>query len=362
MSGTPWLFRMRWVDLLFMHRPVPADALRPLIPPGLELDTFEGRAWLGVVPFGMQDVAPRFLPAPPGPGAFPELNVRTYVRRRGRGGVWFLSLDAGSRLAVEGARAAFHLPYYQASMSSTTEAGWVEYCSERNDPRGQQAASPAGIGRSGRRRLRHAALSPRSSPTVLACMPWTGPGGCHGPRSATRPGRSSRRRPRSSATRWPPRTGIELRAEAPLLHFAKRLDVVAWLPRRIRTGASLPERPLRARRPRRSRPGGSAGARSHSGCHRARRDGRSAGTAPTERPTPPRPIKPCNGPRPGAQRLARRPRDRSAAPTRRSSPSSRRAARSSTTSGRLAESTGPTAHRAHFSDEPGRRRPQRHLP
>jgi len=82
-SGTPSRFRMRWVDLLFMHWPVPADALRPLIPPGLELDTFEGRAWLGVVPFGMQDVAPRFLPAPPGPGAFPELNVRTYVRRRG---------------------------------------------------------------------------------------------------------------------------------------------------------------------------------------------------------------------------------------------------------------------------------------
>ena len=85
MSGTPWLFRMRWVDLLFMHWPVPADALRPLIPAGLELDTYDGRAWLGVVPFGMEGVAPRFLPAPPGPGAFPELNVRTYVRRRGRG-------------------------------------------------------------------------------------------------------------------------------------------------------------------------------------------------------------------------------------------------------------------------------------
>ena len=124
MSGTPWLFRMRWVDLLFMHWPVPADALRPLIPPGLELDTYEGRAWLGVVPFGMEDVAPRFLPAPPGPGAFPELNVRTYVRRRGRGGVWFLSLDAGSRLAVEG-RAGRLPPAVLPGHHVVDDGGWL---------------------------------------------------------------------------------------------------------------------------------------------------------------------------------------------------------------------------------------------
>jgi len=72
---------MRWLDLLFAHWPVPIEALRPLIPDSLELDTFGGEAWLGIVPFRMADVAPRFLPSPPGPGAFPELNVRTYVRR-----------------------------------------------------------------------------------------------------------------------------------------------------------------------------------------------------------------------------------------------------------------------------------------
>ena len=139
MSGSPWVVRMRWVDLLFAHWPVPLEMLRPLVPEGLEIDTFDGQAWVGVVPFRMEDVAPRFLPAPPGPGAFPEINVRTYVRRAGRGGVWFLSLDAGSRLAVAGARKAFHLPYYRARMSSTTEAGWVEYRAERTDPRGRDA-------------------------------------------------------------------------------------------------------------------------------------------------------------------------------------------------------------------------------
>jgi uncharacterized protein YqjF (DUF2071 family) len=232
-SAKPWLFRMRWVDLLFMHWPVPADVLRPFIPPGLELDTYEGRAWLGVVPFGMEDVAPRFLPAPPGPGAFPELNVRTYVRRRGRGGVWFLSLDAGSRLAVEGARGAFHLPYYRASMSSTTEAGWVEYRCERADPRGG-AASFAG-------RYRPVGSMEVAAPGSLAAF-LTDRLGLYAVDGA---GRLSWTAIRHAA--WPLQPavaeierntmahaqGIELPTDAPLLHFAKRLDVVAWWPRRI---------------------------------------------------------------------------------------------------------------------------------
>ena len=83
MSGTPWLFRMRWVDLLFMHWPVPAETLRPLIPAGLELETFEGRGVARGRAVRMEDVAPRFLPAPPGPAPFPELNVRTYVAGTG---------------------------------------------------------------------------------------------------------------------------------------------------------------------------------------------------------------------------------------------------------------------------------------
>ena len=151
MSGTPWLFRMRWVDLLFMHWPVPADALRPLIPAGLELDTFDGRAWLGVVPFGMEDVAPRVPAGAARSGRLSRAQRSDLRPSAWAGGVWFLSLDAGSRLAVEGARAAFHLPYFRATMSSTTEAGWVEYRSERDGPaRAERRPSPGAIGRSGR--------------------------------------------------------------------------------------------------------------------------------------------------------------------------------------------------------------------
>jgi uncharacterized protein len=142
-SGRPWVMRMRWVDLLFAHWPVPVDALRPLVPGGLEIDTFEGRAYLGIIPFRMEDVAPRGLPAPPLAGSFLEVNVRTYVREGDRAGVWFLSLDASSRLAVEGARAGFHLPYYRAAMSLEHDGPAVTFGSMRVDRRGRPAAMTA---------------------------------------------------------------------------------------------------------------------------------------------------------------------------------------------------------------------------
>ena len=240
MSAPPWLFRMRWVDLLFAHWPVPAEALRPLVPSGLEIDAFEGQAWLGVVPFRMEDVAPRFLPAPPGPGAFPELNVRTYVTRRGHpgapGGVWFLSLDAGSRIAVEGARAAFHLPYFNALMSVETRAGWVGYRSERVDPRGDTAVLEG--------RYRPIGPVDLAKPGSLAAF-LTDRRGLY---ASDRAGRLSWTAIRHAA--WPLQPaeaeitantmadahGLELPAQDPLLHFAKRLDVVGWWPRRVGGG------------------------------------------------------------------------------------------------------------------------------
>jgi uncharacterized protein YqjF (DUF2071 family) len=237
---------MRWVDLLFAHWPVPVEALQPLVPAGLEIDTYEGRAWLGVVPFRMEDVAPRFLPAPPGPGAFPELNVRTYVTRGGRGGVWFLSLDAGSRLAVEVARAAFHLPYYRADMSADTDAGWVDYRSERTDSRGAAAVFdahyrpigpvvPAWVGSleaflTDRRGLYATDPAGRISWTAIRHAPWP-----------LQPAEAEILVNTMAASH-----GIALPTSPPLLHFAKRLDVQAWWPRPIRTVTAPPSRPVRS--------------------------------------------------------------------------------------------------------------------
>jgi hypothetical protein len=148
---------MVWEDLLFEHWPVPAELLRPLVPDGLELETRDGSAWLGVVPFRMRGVRLRGTPAFPWVGAFPELNVRTYVRHGDRPGVWFFSLDADQPLAVSVARRLWHLGYVWAEMSCRREEGWVAYrCRRRGAvpgeaewhgryrPTGAEVAAPKG--------------------------------------------------------------------------------------------------------------------------------------------------------------------------------------------------------------------------
>jgi len=122
---------MRWVDLAFLHWRVDAEALRPLIPAALEIDTFDGSAWIAVTPFRMTDVHPVALPPIPTMRDFPELNVRTYVRHGAHAGVWFFSLDAASHLAVLGARAITGLPYFHASMLQRRIRDDVHYESVR---------------------------------------------------------------------------------------------------------------------------------------------------------------------------------------------------------------------------------------
>ncbi len=115
----PWVMQQRWNDLLFAHWPMPPAAIARTLPENLVADTFDGSAWLGVVPFGMDRIRLHGLPTVPGARAFPELNLRTYVRERGsnRTGVFFYSLDASNPLAVAIARGIFHLPYFWAHMS-----------------------------------------------------------------------------------------------------------------------------------------------------------------------------------------------------------------------------------------------------
>ena len=125
---TPWVLSMLWHDLLFLHWPIRRDVIRPMIPRPLDLDTFDGWCWIGVVPFRMTGVRPRYLPLPL---AFPELNVRTYVKTPGRSGVWFFSLDAASWIAVRAARAWYGLPYYDARMSVQMEGDAIRYQSAR---------------------------------------------------------------------------------------------------------------------------------------------------------------------------------------------------------------------------------------
>jgi uncharacterized protein YqjF (DUF2071 family) len=129
-----WTWRQSWNELLFAHWPVPAEELRSLVPASLKIQQFDGTSWVGVVPFRMAGVMRRPFPDLPGVSAFPELNLRLYVERDGKPGVWFLSLDAGNRLAVWAARRFFHLPYHFAEIHQLTDRDTIRFhCSRRQD-------------------------------------------------------------------------------------------------------------------------------------------------------------------------------------------------------------------------------------
>lgn len=127
--------RPQWNNLLFLHWDFAPELVAPLLPAGLELDLFEGRAYVGLVPFEMERVIPRFVPDLGRFGhfysRFAELNVRTYVTRDGVPGVWFFSLHAASSLAVLTARAWFNLPYFKARMRMRAANGGFDFWSKR---------------------------------------------------------------------------------------------------------------------------------------------------------------------------------------------------------------------------------------
>ena len=221
---TPWFLSMRWHDLLFAHWPVRVDSIRPLIPGILDIETFDGSAWIGVVPFQMTRVRPRYVPIPL---AFPELNVRTYVKYKDKSGVWFFSLDAANWLAVRAAR-WLGLPYYYARMTVTIHTADIQYESVRT----HKNASPSEF--SGR----YAPTSPVYHPAPGTLDRWlTERYALFGARRADRVVFGE-----IHHAQWPlQRAEIELRKNTmtlalglilpdtkPLCHFARYQEVVAW--------------------------------------------------------------------------------------------------------------------------------------
>lgn len=131
---SPWIMSQVWHELLFAHWALPVEVIQPFIPSGLKLDTFDGKAWLAVVPFRMSGVRPRCVPSVPGLSAFLELNVRTYVTLDNKPGVLFLSLDAANNIAVKAARMLYLLPYFWANMTMTQDHKGFHYHSHRREP------------------------------------------------------------------------------------------------------------------------------------------------------------------------------------------------------------------------------------
>jgi uncharacterized protein YqjF (DUF2071 family) len=140
-AGRP-VMRQIWCHLGFLHWRVEPAAVAGLLPPGLNVDTFDGAAWVGIVPFTIPLTRTGWLGMPMAL-AFHEINLRTYVHRNGRDpGVWFFSLDATSRLAVAGARFWYGLPYFAAEITlqigtdPASGLATIDYLSWRRDVTG----------------------------------------------------------------------------------------------------------------------------------------------------------------------------------------------------------------------------------
>jgi uncharacterized protein YqjF (DUF2071 family) len=133
-----WTMGQTWEDLLFAHWRVPVDELRAHVPAELEIETHDGSGWVTVAPFRLTALRVRGLLPLPGASSFLELNVRTLVNAGGeKPGIWFFSLDASSRLAVQAARRLYKLPYFHARMSATRRGEWVDYECARVDEAGR---------------------------------------------------------------------------------------------------------------------------------------------------------------------------------------------------------------------------------
>ncbi|HLO68284.1 MAG TPA: DUF2071 domain-containing protein [Holophaga sp.] len=139
----PWFLSMRWLDVAFLHWPVPAEALARRLPRGLTLDTFQGTAWLSVVPLVVEGARLRWFPPLPGVSSYLELSVRTFVTDGRRPGIWCLSVDADSALVVRAARIHPRLPYLRARLAHVRGEGWVHFACWRTH-RGAKDASFSG--------------------------------------------------------------------------------------------------------------------------------------------------------------------------------------------------------------------------
>jgi uncharacterized protein len=237
MPSTPWLMTQTWHHVLFLHWPVDDRMLRELLPAGLELDVYEGQAYVAITPFYMTNVAPRGIPAVPKLSSMPEVNVRTYVTAKGIPGIYFFSLDAANSLAVGAARTMFHLPYYSARMNVEERDGWIHYRSRRTTPGSRPAELRGryrGVGaaqQAVRGSLEYFLTERYCLYSFDASFHMHRVDIHHGPWDLTLAEAELDLNTMADANR------IRLPAVSPLAHYARRQDTVVWPPRRVDKGA-----------------------------------------------------------------------------------------------------------------------------
>ena len=229
----PWMQAQTWDDLLFAHWPIPVEIMRRLVPQALTLDTFDGQAWLGVVPFGISGFRARFVKPIPGFAGFLETNLRTYVTRDGTPGVFFFSLDAARRWAVKGARAVYHLPYFHATMRWSHEDQWIRYDSQRIH-RGAPPAVFSGRYRPTGDAQRHAPhtldywLTERYCLYAVDARGNVFRAGIQHPQWRLQPAELE-----IETNTLAQAAGLTLPDVPPLLHFSRRQAVIVWPPVRV---------------------------------------------------------------------------------------------------------------------------------
>ncbi len=231
MPSGPWIMKQRWHDLLFAHWPIAPDKLRSLVPSELELDLYDGSAWVAVAPFWMSGIRGRLAPPLPFFNTFCELNVRTYVRYKSIPGVYFFSLDAGSALAVLGARASYKLPYFHAAMLVRSSGEEFHYSSSR-----LQMPRPADF---------QARYRPVSAPRVREkssiehylteryCLYTVHRGSVLRAYIHHAPWQLQDAEAEFEINTVAQADGIELPASKPLLHYSRMIEVLVWWPEKI---------------------------------------------------------------------------------------------------------------------------------
>ncbi len=227
-----WIMGQTWNDLLFAHYPVDIHELRKLLPDCLQVDTYDGQAWVSVVPFEMSDIHFRELSAIKYKKRFSELNVRTYVTFNGEPGIYFFSLDANSPLAVQLANLSYALPYLHADMEVAHSGSQIHFKSTRNDQRAADGSfdgqyAPAGEHFQTKKGSlaywlteRYALFTVKGKKILKGAIfheQWT----------------LQQAQADFRVNNVAESAGITLPAEPELLHFAKKLKVRVWPPEQI---------------------------------------------------------------------------------------------------------------------------------
>jgi uncharacterized protein len=228
MPERPWVMAQTWKDLLFAHWSVDPQALAGVVPGELSLDTFDGEAWIAVTPFEVRNLRLRLTFPVPLLSTFPEINVRTYVICGGRPGIFFFSLDAGSALAVRAARLGYRLPYFATDMSIVREGARVRCHAERTSPEAPAPAAfsavyePVGEPRPATPGTLEHWLTERYCLYTLDAQRRVQRADIHHP-----PWPLQRAEAHIARNTMTAEIGLELEGE-PLLHYARRQDVVFW--------------------------------------------------------------------------------------------------------------------------------------